>query len=317
MPILDLPMSELEQYQGSSPKPNDFDIFWSEGLSELKGIDSDIKIIESEFQVPFAKCYHLYFTGVKGARVHSKLVVPNETKGPAVIKFHGYTMDSGEWLDLLPFAALGYVSAALDCRGQGGLSQDIGGVTGGTLYGFIVKGLDTGAKELYFRNVFLDTAQLAGIIMDRDDVDENRVGVFGASQGGGLTLACAALEPRIKKVSPIFPFLSDYKRVWDMDLDVDAYEGLRTYFRKFDPTHEREDEVFETLSYIDIQNLADRIKGEVLFATGLIDPICPPSTQYATFNKIKSKKLHVLYPDFKHEDLKGFSDKQFQFFLDL
>lgn len=317
MPLLDMSVKEMENYKGINPKPSDFDQYWEENLKELTTFDWNVELIESVFQVPFAKCYHLYFTGVKGARIHAKLVVPNATKGPAVVNFHGYTGDSGDWSNMLGYAALGYVTASMDCRGQGGYSEDVGGVNGGTLYGFVIKGLDSGPKALYFRNVFLDTKQLVTIIMDREDVDENRVGLMGGSQGGGLTIACAALEPRVKRLSPMFPFLSDYKRVWEMDLDVEAYAGLRDYFRKFDPTHEREAEVFETLGYIDIQYLAERIKGEVLFATGLIDPICPPSTQYAVFNKIRSKKTHVIYPDFKHEYLKGFPDKQYQFMLDL
>jgi cephalosporin-C deacetylase len=58
--------------------------------------------------------------------------------------------------------------------------------------------------------------------MDMPDVDENRVGATGASQGGALTLACAALEPRIKRAAPVYPFLCDYRRVWDIDQTKDA-----------------------------------------------------------------------------------------------
>jgi cephalosporin-C deacetylase len=318
MPVVDMPIKELQNYFGISPKPIDFDEFWDQSLEEMKQINSNLILEESEFQVPFVTCYHMYFTGMKGASIYSKLVIPKEaTNSPAVIKFHGYSMDSGEWNDLLKYAALGYVAVSMDCRGQGGLSEDVGGVSGGTLFGFIIKGLDSGPKELYFRNVFLDTAQLAGLIMAMDEVDEQRVGVIGGSQGGALTIACSALEPRVKKLVPVYPFLSDYKRVWEMDLDVDAYTGLREYFRKFDPTHEFESEFFETLGYIDIQHMAKRIKGEVLFATGLIDTICPPSSQYAVYNKIEAPKQHVIYPDFGHEYLKGFSDKEYLFLLDL
>ena len=102
-------------------------------------------------------------------------------------------------------------------------------------------------------------------------VDENRVGVYGGSQGGGLSLACAALEPRIKRAAPLYPFLCDYVRVWEMDLDEMAYEELRYYFRSFDPLHEREKAVFTQLGYIDVQHLAPRIRGEVLMATALRD----------------------------------------------
>jgi cephalosporin-C deacetylase len=149
------------------------------------------------------------------------------------------------------------------------------------------------------------------------EVDPRRVGVTGASQGGGLTLACAALEPRIKRAAPVYPFLCDYQRVWEMDLAVNAYEELRTYFRRFDPRHEREPEIFTKLGYIDCQHLAPRIRGEVLMATGLMDQICPPSTQFAAYNKITAKKNMVLYPDFAHETLPDTGDAIFEFMAGL
>ena len=132
-----------------------------------------------------------------------------------------------------------------------------------------------------------------------------------------MTLACAALEPRIKRSAPVFPFLSDYRRVWEMDLAVSAYEDLTYYFRMFDPRHEREDAVFTKLGYIDVQHLAPRIRGEVMMATGLMDTICPPSTQFAAFNKITAPKSVNIYPDFKHEGLPGNDDRIYQFMLGL
>jgi len=49
-----------------------------------------------------------------------------------------------------------------------------------------------------------------------------------------------------------------------MDQAKDAYEELRRYFRMFDPRHERQEEIFTKLGYIDIQHLARRITAEVL-----------------------------------------------------
>ena len=56
-----------------------------------------------------------------------------------------------------------------------------------------------------------------------------RVGAYGGSQGGGLTLACAALTPNLNRAAPVYPFLCDYQRVWEMDLDKDAYQDARLY----------------------------------------------------------------------------------------
>jgi cephalosporin-C deacetylase len=98
-----------------------------------------------------------------------------------------------------------------------------------------------------------------------------------------------------------------------MDLARDAYEELVYYFTRFDPRHEREEETWTKLGYIDVQHLADRIKARVEMTTGLMDMICPPSTQFAAYNKIRSQKDVVLYPDFGHEDLPGHQDRLFEF----
>lgn len=317
MPLsFDLSLDELETYAGRTPKPSNFDRFWEDGLAEMRAVTPDIELVKADFQTDFADCYHLYFTGVKGARVHAKLLRPAngaEKVGPAVVQFHGYSGNAGEWFDKLGYVANGTTVLAMDCRGQGGYSEDVGGVKGWTLNGHIVRGLGDAPEQMLFRDIFLDTAQLAGIAMGLDYVDAERVGVTGASQGGGLTLACAALEPRVKLAAPVYPFLCDYQRVWEMDLAKNAYDELQTWFRRFDPLHEREEEIFTQLGYIDAQHLADRIQADVMMSVGLQDQICPPSTQFAAYNKITATKSLRLYPDFGHEGLPKNDDAIYQF----
>ena len=265
MPLVDMPMDQLLAYGGRNPKPADFDAFWDDGLAELDALDADLQLVAHPFDVPFAECFHLYFSSTFGARIHAKFIRPKSENEPhpAVLSFHGYSGSSGDWTEGLKWAARGFAYAALDCRGQAGQSVDMGGVTGNTLYGHIIRGLpDADPTHLYYRNVFLDTAQLARVVMAMDEVNPHRVAATGWSQGGGLTLACAALEPRIKMAAPVYPFLCDYLRVWEMDLDVGAYRELREYFRNFDPLHGRAAQTFEKLGYIDAQHLAPRIRAK-------------------------------------------------------
>jgi len=310
-----MPLEQLHSYQGRNPRPTDFDAFWDRGLAEMRGVDSQVELVPADFSTDFADCYDLYFTGVGGARVHAKFLKPKKIDEPCpvVLMFHGYAGNSGDWLSKLGYVAQGFVVAALDCRGQGGLSEDRGQVAGTTLQGHIIRGLDGPPEQLLFRQIFLDTAQLANIVTEMPEVNENRLAALGGSQGGGLTLACAALEPRIKKAAPLYPFLCDYRRTWELDLAEDAYWELKEYFRRFDPLHEREEEVFEKLGYIDAQHLAARIEAEVLLGTCLMDTICPPSTQFAAYNKITSQKSLLIYPDFGHEIPPGHEDRIFQF----
>jgi cephalosporin-C deacetylase len=320
MPIVDMPLEELRVYRGITPKPADFDAYWAAALAELDATPPAPEFLPAEFQTPFAECFDLWFTGVGGARVYAKYLRPRHAKEvphPAVLQFHGYSGSSGDWQDKLGLAALGFSVAALDVRGQGGRSQDPGGALGNTLHGHIIRGLDDAPERLFYRGVFLDTVQLARVVMALPEVDARRVGAMGMSQGGALTLACAALEPRIRRLAPMCPFLCDYRRVWEMDLAKDAYEELRNWFRRFDPRHERETEIFTRLGYVDCQHLAPRIRGEVLMAVGLMDDICPPSSQFAAYNKITAPKEMALFPDFAHEHYPGFMDQAFQFMAGL
>lgn len=320
MPLLfDMPLDQLKNYKGTNPKPDDFERFWDRSLAEMRALDPKVELVPAKFQIPFAECSDLFFTGVEGARVHAKLLRPRNAAKPhpAVVMFHGYSGSSGDWCDKLNYVAMGCTVAALDCRGQGGLSEDTGGVRGNTLRGHIIRGLDGPPEKMLFRNIYLDTAQLAGIVMKMPDVDPARVGAMGGSQGGGLTLACAALEPRIRRAAPVYPFLCDFRRVWNIDQAKDAYQELRDYFRMFDPRHEREDEIFAKLGYIDVQHLVPRIRAEVLMHVGLMDTVCPPSTQFAAYNKITSKKTLNIYPDFGHEGLPGHADITYTFMAGL
>lgn len=318
MPTIDMPIEKLREYNGVNPRPADHDAYWEKAIAEMKAVDPQVTFAKANLETSVVDCYDMYFTGVNGARIYAKHLRPKNITGkiPAVLMFHGYSGSSGDWYDKIGYAASGVAVFAMDVRGQGGKSEDVGGVCGNTLHGHVIRGLaEEDPQKLLYRDIYLDTAELAGIVMDMDFVDETKVYAMGGSQGGALTLACASLEPRIAKAAPAEPFLCDFKRVWDMDLDVNVYKELRDYFRMFDPRHEREEEIFTKLGYIDIQYLVPRIKGEVLMLTGLLDTICPPSTQFAAYNKMTCKKRHIIYPDFKHEALKNVDDITYQFLI--
>lgn len=316
MPCLDMPLSELQNYRGVNPKPEDFDAYWETALREMRAVVPNFTITKADFSSPIVDCFDCCFTGVKGARVYAKHLRPKHYHGklPAILQFHGYGGNCGDWQSKIGYAASGYAVFAMDVRGQSGKSTDPGGVAGNTQRGHIIRGLnEEDPQKLFYRNIFLDAAELAGLVMELDFIDPERVYTQGGSQGGALSLACAALEPRTKRVAAHFPFLSDYKRVWDMDLDIDCYIELREYFRFFDPRHEQEDAIFNKLGYIDLQHLAPRIKAEVLMFTGLLDNICPPSTQFAVFNRLECPKKHIIYPDFGHEYLPDSDDMVYAF----
>lgn len=320
MSIFEMPLEALYRYEGRNERPADFDEYWDRAVAEMEALGTGCELIPAARTFPGVECFEMYFTGVGGARIHCRYARPARRDGkvPAVCMFHGYSGSCGEFAPMLTWVAAGFAAASMSCRGQGGLSEDPIPVKGNTLHGHIIRGLDDDSPDsLYFRNVFLDCAQLARIVMAMDDVDETRVGAHGGSQGGGLTLACAALTPTLNRAAPSYPFLSDYRRVWEMDLAKGAYLELQEYFRHFDPRHEREEALFTRLGYIDNKNLAHRIRCKVKMFTGMMDTICPPSTQFAAYNRIPSEKEVVIYPDFGHESLPENDDMVMQYMVEM
>lgn len=178
MPILDMPLEQLKCYQGINPCPKDIDAFWDASVAEMEALGTKFDLTEAEYAFPGAKCFHLWFTGMGGAHIHAKLAMPDKIEKPlpALCHFHGYTGCAPQFSTLLSYVQCGFVVAALDCRGQGGLSEDVGGVKGNTHRGHIIRGLsENDPKKLLFRDIFLDAAQLARIVMAMPEVDEKRV----------------------------------------------------------------------------------------------------------------------------------------------
>ncbi|HRJ71498.1 MAG TPA: acetylxylan esterase, partial [Terrimicrobiaceae bacterium] len=143
MPCVDKPLHELREYYGISPKPGDFDAFWAAALAEVEATDpAPVLEPSADIHPRNSEAFDLWFTGVGGARIYAKYLRPKHAPRPhpAVLMFHGYTGNSGEWLDKLAYAGEGIAVAALDCRGQGGRSEDNTPVRGNTHHGHFLRG---------------------------------------------------------------------------------------------------------------------------------------------------------------------------------
>lgn len=304
MPILDMSQEKLRDYLGCTPRPADFDAFWDKQLKDIHAFNGKYEFTPYEnVQLKNYTIENLYFYAPDGSRISARVTRPAaEKKYPVLFRFHGKGGNIGAVNGDLSFAAAGFAVVAMNCRSQSGDSNDLSdrGLLGQA--GLIVRGLSEGREHLYYKDVYLDVVRLTDIIKAQPFCDKDKLFAHGGSQGGGLTVACAALCPEIVAAVPVYPFLSDYKRLYEMDLMKNAYDELGAYIRCFCPTEgEERDAMWTTLGYIDIQNFAPRVKADVLWFTGLMDNVCPPSTQYACYNKLSCKKDIVVYTNHAHE----------------
>lgn len=317
MPVTEKEIETLGSYLGSTPIPKDFDSFWSARMVEADRVSLDYTITPSDIPAfPTCEYLDLWFRGMGGARLYAKYLRPRADRPvPLVLQFHGYPGSSRSWLEQSSYAGMGCALLALDCPGQGGQGEDLGGFSGTTASGHIVAGLDGPPEGMYYVRLHQNIRILCRIVRTLEGIDLSRVFVNGASQGGGLGLACAALNPElVSRAAILYPFLSDYRMVWELGADQIAYEGLRYYSRWFDPDGTRLEEWFGRLGYIDTKNFAHLVRCPVLFGTGLADEVCPPATQCAVYNQLTCPKRRYLFQGFGHEEIQDFDDLILDFF---
>ncbi|MDV5977594.1 UNVERIFIED_CONTAM: acetylxylan esterase [Streptococcus canis] len=297
-------LAEMRTYRGRHEVPADFDEFWQ--VSKAKYAKSPEYCFDAkDFGIKFADCYELRFKGSNNSLVYAKCVFPKAVKKcPVVFYFHGYQGQSPDWSDQFNYLAAGYGVVSMDVRGQAGYSQDHGSFEGITVKGQVIRGMVSGPDHLFYKDVYLDVYQLVTIVSELERVDENVLFSYGWSQGGALSLIAAALHPNIRKTVAVYPFLSDFKRILELGNNSEPYDELFRYFKYHDPFHETEEKSLETLAYIDVKNFAHLIKCPVVMLTGMEDVICPPSTQFAIFNRLESQdKIHRIIPDYGHDPM--------------
>ena len=309
-------IKRFEGYHGLMACPADFDEFWAARVAEADEVPLRYELTPDEARsLPTCACADLWFDGMLGARLHARVLMPAQKRPPVVLQFHGYPGATRSWMEQASFVGMGCAVVALDCPGQGGLSQDVGGFMGSTVAGHLVAGLEGPAEGLYYVRLHQDIRILCNIVRACGLFDLGRVYVNGASQGGGLGVACCALnQDLVRRAAILYPFLSDFAAVMELGADLIAYEGLRYHARWLDPTGERQQEWLGKLAYVDTKNFAHLVRCEVLFGTGLADTVCPPQTQCAVYNELACPKTRLLYEGFGHEEIQDFDDLIIGFF---
>jgi cephalosporin-C deacetylase len=306
----DMPLETLKTYRPEVSCPKDFDKFWQATLKEarqhalepvFKPVDIGLKTIDS---------YDLSFSGYGGERVKGWLQIPRGFKEPlpCVVEYLGYGGGRGLPLDWLLWSSAGYAHLIMDTRGQGstwlkGDTPDSGTGAGGHHPGFMTKGILDPATY-YYRRVFTDAVRAVEAAQSHELIDNKRITVTGGSQGGGISLAVAGLVPDLKAVMPDVPFLCHFRRATTL-VDSMPYGEIRNYLKVH---RDKIEAVYQTLSYFDGVNFAQRAHAKALFSVALMDDICPPSTVFAAFNAYTGEKDIRIWEFNNHEGGQSFQN---------
>jgi cephalosporin-C deacetylase len=299
----DLTIDELWDYRPTVAEPPDFDQFWADQVTRARGRPIDVEVTPVVTPATYADVCDLSFAGHGGDRIRAWLLNPHEVRAnaPIVVEYVGYGGGRGDPLEWATWSLAGYPHLIMDTRGQGGGwrvsdTPDPGDDGAPSSKGFLTRGVATPDTHYYTR-LFIDAARAVDAARALPGHSGASVLVTGASQGGGLTLAAAHLAGGVLAAAPDVPFLSHIRRGSEIT-DETPYAELAEYCR----VRPREvDQVFRTLSYLDVVNHAKRVSAPGLFSVGLFDQTTPPSTVFAAYHAYAGPKEIRVYPFNGHE----------------
>ena len=311
MPFPDLVHPALGAYRTAVESPADFAKFWAETLAEARGIGGAISIEPAETSLKLIEAFDVTFPGFGGHPVKGWLLLPKEREGkiPLVVQYIGYGGGRSFPHEQLHWAASGYAYFRMDTRGQGsswstGATADPVGSTS-SIPGVMTKGV-LDKNDYDYRRLFIDGVRAIDMLLAQDFVDVERIAVCGGSQGGGIALAVAGIDERVKAVMPDVPFLCDYPRAVQK-AQRDPYGEIVRFLAQH---RDKKAIVFETLNYFDGVNFARQSKAAALFSVAVMDDICPPSTVYGAYNAYAGEKSIVEYEFNNHEGGGPFQDRE-------
>ena len=275
------------QLQPSTVMPQDFETFWQGAIKEARKTDlNPTKRLLPERCTKDVNVYEVSFQNIQpNYRTYGILCVPvKEGKYPALLRVPG--------AGVRPYGGDVYTAS------RGAITLEIGihgipvtmeqkvydDVFNGALMGYWEFNMDSRDKH-YYKRVVLGCIRALDYIEQYTPWNGRQMGVSGSSQGGFLTLATAALDPRITYYAPVHAALCDHTNSLR-----GAACGWPHYF--YWNKGKGQEKQIEVSRYYDGVNFARLIRPSQKgwFSFGYCDDVVPPTTAWATYNVVKGPK---------------------------
>lgn len=274
--------------QPTTVNPNDFDEFWAKTLADARQTPlNPTRRLLPERCTEKVNVYEVSFQNVRwGSRTYGILCLPVKPgKYPALLR--------------VPGAGVRPYQGDVWTAEQGAITLEIGihGVPV-TMPQSVYDELQQGAlncywdfnmnsrDDSYYRRVFVGAVRAIDYIASLPEWNGASLGVTGSSQGGMLSLVCAALDSRVTFYGAVHAAMCDHTA---------SLKGVACgwpHYFYYDPSH-ADPKKIETSRYYDGVNFARRIKCPGWFSFGYNDEVVPPTTAFATYNTVAApKELH-------------------------
>jgi cephalosporin-C deacetylase len=267
----------------------DIAAFWRSTLTRLAAEPIAATVEDTREPLPY-KQFRVEYRSLGGIRVRALLAIP--IRGgeparplPAIVTIPGY---GGTQQGLMLADCLrGYAILQVYPRSQG-ISADLWKIDGPDKLTWRLER----PEGAYYQGAYADVIRGVDYLISRPDIDRGRIAIAGTSQGGGIALAVASLDPRLKAVAAHVPFLCDMRQ-------AARTEGalVKTLLDKAGVNDEAH---LRTLDYFDPLQLAANLRAPALLTSGGRDTVCPAPTIRAVFGRIPAAKNLFHDPELIH-----------------
>jgi cephalosporin-C deacetylase-like acetyl esterase len=269
----------------SLPVPSDFADFWggkkkllaavpmSPRLTPVKSPAAEIDAFDLQAD-SVGKPVSAYFARPKGAKPRSL---------PAILTVHGAGVRSSGLSAAVGWAKEGALAMDMNAHGLPNGREDAfyAALAAGELKGYPKIGRDS-RETIYFLGMLLRLVRAIDFLTVQPEWDGRTVVVSGSSQGGLQAIAAAGLDARVSFFAAGVAAGCDH---------TGAVASRIAGWPKFIETKERPGaEVVAAVRYYDCVNFATQAKAPGFFTVGFIDTTCPPTSVYAAYNALPTKK---------------------------
>ncbi|MCX6991996.1 MAG: acetylxylan esterase [Kiritimatiellaeota bacterium] len=281
---------EVEKIRPTCVEPDDFAQYWEQQKALVRAIPPDVQMVKVDDRCNDKQTtYRISFADIENTRIYGWLSVPNAAGlYPAILTLPSAGCAPGD--PGSSWAQAGFLSMVLYIHNYpiDLPAEKYVELQNGKLAGYMVRGREN-RDTYYFRRVFLGCTRFMDYLMSRPEWDGKHLIVTGASQGGGLSLICAGLEPRVTAIVAHVPAMCDHTGCLS-----DRASGWPQLIPNKDPN------IAKISAYYDAVNFARHAKCATLISTGFADTSCPATSVYSVYAVLPQPKRIVPTPDMGH-----------------
>lgn len=227
-------------------------------LVRERKLNYEINIVRDELEFQLLT---VEFEAVDYSKIHAEIVVKKVNNKGFILEFPDYEEVPRSFLGLMNYYALGYSAATLHIRGDRGRSEN---KQPASIYFPFLN--NNNREDLYYNYAYQDGIDFVNIL--KREFPNLEVNVVAKGQGAAIGIVVSAVGESVDRlfISNVQNF--DFKYIFDNDLDVGVYDGIREYARNYP---EREDYLLTRLKEIDILKYAERVDTKVYFGYSNLD----------------------------------------------